>query len=493
MSKKVAVIGGGIGGLSAAIRLAHKGYDVELFEKNNSLGGKANIIQEEGFRFDTGPSLITMPFVIEELFESADEKMSDYFTFKNLDLLCKYFYHDGTILNAYHDKEKFYNEIETKTKDKRESLIRFYNYCSDIYKYTSDTFLFNDNISLKYLFNKSSLIALLNIGKIDLFRTMNEAVSSFFTDEKLIHLFNRYATYNGSNPYQIPATFNVIAHVENSIGGGYIEGGMYKLVSSLEKLAINKGVKINLNSQVEKINYYSGRISGIKVNNEEKFFDKVISNSDVLNTYENLLKNTSFKTAKKYKQLEPSTSAIVFYWGIKRTSAELDVHNILFSKDYKEEFKFLFNKKTCSDDLTIYIYISSKFSNADAPEGYENWFVMVNAPYDIGQNWNEEVKKVKANIIKKIDSTFKINLKESIVFERTMNPKDMMEKTSSTKGSIYGISSNDKMAAFFRQTNKSKDIEGLYFCGGSAHPGGGIPLVILSGKKAADSILQNQN
>lgn len=493
MSKKVAVIGGGIGGLSAAIRLAHKGYDVELFEKNSSLGGKANFIQADDFRFDTGPSLVTMPFVIEELFESTGEKMSDYFSFKQLDLLCKYFYTDGTILNAYHDKEKFYSEVENKTKDKRESLIKFYNYCSNIYKYTSDTFLFNDNISLKYLFNKSSFKALLNIGKIDLFRTMNEAVSSFFTDEKMIQLFNRYATYNGSNPYLIPATFNIITHVENSIGGGYIEGGMYNLISSLEKLAIKKGVKFYLNSPVEKINFSSRKVTGLKVNSEEKKFDIIISNSDVLNTYENLLQDTTFKTAKKYKQLEPSTSAIVFYWGVKKTTTEPDVHNILFAKDYKKEFDYLFNKKTCSDDLTIYIYISSKFSDSDAPEGLENWFVMVNAPYDNGQDWNEEIKKVKKNVIKKIDDTFKINLKENIVFERTMTPKDMMQKTSSTKGSIYGISSNDRMAAFFRQTNKSKDVEGLYFCGGSAHPGGGIPLVILSGKKVADSILQNQN
>lgn len=493
MSKTVAVIGGGIGGLSAAIRLAHSGYDVHLFEKNTSLGGKANIIHEEGFRFDTGPSLVTLPFVIEELFESVGEKMSDYFTFKNLDLLCKYFYQDGTILNAYYDKEKFYNEVESKTKDKRESLIKFYNYCSDIYKYTSDTFLFNDNISLKYIFTKSSFKALLNLGKIDLFRTMNEAVSSFFTDEKLIQLFNRYATYNGSNPYQIPATFNTITHVENSIGGGYIEGGMYKLVSSLEELAVKKGVRINLNSHVEKINYYSGKVAGLKVNGRDKTFEIIVSNSDVLNTYENLLKNTSFKTAKKYKQLEPSTSAIVFFWGVRKITNELDVHNILFANDYKNEFDYLFNKNICSDDLTIYIYISSKFSEDDAPEGFENWFVMVNAPYDNGQNWKEEIIKVKENVINRIDSTFKINLKNNIVFEKTMSPRDMMENTSSTKGSIYGISSNDKMAAFFRQTNKSKDIEGLYFCGGSAHPGGGIPLVILSGKKAADSILKNEN
>lgn len=492
MSKKVAVIGGGIGGLSAAIRLANSGYEVELFEKNSTLGGKANFIQEEGFRFDTGPSLVTMPFVIEELFESTGEKMSDYFTFKQLDLLCRYFYSDGTILNAYHDKDKFYNEIENKTKDKRESLIKFYNYCSDIYKYTSDTFLFNDNISFKYLFNKSSLIALLNIRKIDLLRTMNEAVRSFFTDEKLVQMFNRYATYNGSNPYQIPATFNIITHVENSIGGGYIEGGMYKLVSSLEKLAKKKGVKIYTDSTVEKINYSSAKISGIKVNGKEILFDIVVSNSDVLNTYDNLLQNSDFKNAKKYKQLEPSTSAIVFYWGVKKSTNVPDVHNILFADDYKKEFDYLSNKKICSDDMTIYIYISSKFSNDDAPEGFENWFVMVNAPYDNGQNWNDEVTKVRANIIGKINTVFKINFEEKIVFERTMTPEDIMQKTSSTNGSIYGISSNDKMAAFFRQTNKSKDIEGLYFCGGSAHPGGGIPLVILSGKKAADSILQNE-
>jgi phytoene desaturase len=488
MKKNVAVIGGGLGGLSAAIRLANKGYNVDLYEKNNSLGGKANQIKTEGYRFDTGPSLMTMPFVVEELFSSCGEDIKNYLTFRKLDLLCRYFYSDGTVFNAYHDKEKFFNEVETKTKDKKETLVKFYKYCSDIYKYTSDTFLFNDNISLKYLFTKSSFLALLNLHKIDLRRTMNEAVSSFFKDEKLIQLFNRYATYNGSNPYQIPATFNIITHVENSIGGGYIEGGMYELVKALEKLAVKKGVNIFLNSDVKQINIKNKKVKSVNVNNHEKNYDIIVSNSDVLNTYENLLRNTDLPVAKKYKKLEPSTSAVVFYWGVKKITDKPDIHNIIFADDYKKEFEYLFNKKICSDDLTIYIYISSKFSKSDAPDGFENWFVMVNAPYDSGQNWTEEVKKIRANIIKKINTTFDIDLENNIVFERTMNPNDMKEKTSSTKGSIYGISSNDKMAAFFRQTNKSKEIKGLYFCGGSAHPGGGIPLVILSGKKAADLI-----
>lgn len=488
MKKNVAVIGGGIGGLSAAIRLANKGYKVDLYEKNKTLGGKANVINAEGFRFDTGPSLVTMPFVIEELFESCGEKMQDYLLFKELDLLCRYFYPDGTVLNAYHDKEKFFDEIESKTKDKRETLVKFYNYCSDIYKYTSDTFLFNDNISLKYLFTKSSILALLNLHKIDLLRTMNGAVSSFFKDEKLIQLFNRYATYNGSNPYKIPATFNIITHVENSIGGGYLQGGMYELIKALQKLAVKKGVSVFLNSDVKRITLENKKVKSINVNNIEYDYDIIVSNSDVLNTYENLLQDTSLPVAKKYKKLEPSTSAVVFYWGVKKITDKPDIHNIIFASDYKKEFEYLFDKKICSDDLTIYIYISSKLSKGDAREGHENWFVMVNAPCVDGQNWDEEIKKIKSNIIRSINKTFEIDLEKNIVFERIMTPKDMKEKTSSTKGSIYGISSNDKMAAFFRQINKSKEIKGLYFCGGSAHPGGGIPLVILSGKKAADLI-----
>jgi phytoene dehydrogenase-like protein len=205
-------------------------------------------------------------------------------------------------------------------------------------------------------------------------------------------------------------------------------------------------------------------------------------------TYQKLLPDLKSRSKKKYKKLEASSSALVFYWGVKGIYPNMKAHNILFSKNYANEFNDLFEKKIIHDDPTIYIYISSKHNSTDAPPDHENWYVMINAPYNIAQNWDAELIRLKKIITEKIMSVTGIDLKDKIVFENTLTPLDIETQTSSSRGSLYGISSNNKYAAFLRQKNKSTDLHGLYFCGGSAHPGGGIPLVILSGKIAADLI-----
>lgn len=240
----LAIIGSGLGGLSAAIRLAHNQYDVTVYEQNSVPGGKARSIEQNGFRFDTGPSLLTMPFVIEDLFTSAGENISDYLTIKKLDNLCRYFYSDSTVLNAYADKDKFASDIEAHTSDKKKNLLKYLAYCKKIYELTSDIFLFNNLYDISTFTNSKALKTLFKIGKIDSFRTMNDANCSFFTDEKIIQLFNRYATYSGSNPYLCPATLNIISHVEYNIGGYYAEGGMHKITEALYKLALKKRSKV---------------------------------------------------------------------------------------------------------------------------------------------------------------------------------------------------------------------------------------------------------
>src|SRR4030095_1455662 len=227
--RNIAIIGAGLGGLSAAIRLAGRGFDVEVYEQNSSPGGKACEIHLNGFRFDCGPSLLTMPFVIEDLFKDAGENINDSLEINKLDILSKYFYSDGTMINAYSDKEKFAVEIENKTTEKKENLFRYLDYCKTIYDLTSGIFLFNDLYSVSSYTNSEALKTLLKIRRIDSFRPMDEANRSFFSDPRIIQLFNRYATYNGSNPYLCPATLNIIPHVEYSIGGFYIKGGMYRL------------------------------------------------------------------------------------------------------------------------------------------------------------------------------------------------------------------------------------------------------------------------
>jgi phytoene desaturase len=321
---------------------------------------------------------------------------------------------------------------------------------------------------------------------------MHSANEKFFNDKKTIQLFDRYATYNGSNPYKVPATLNIIQHVEYNLGSYIPRKGMYSVANALHRLAEKNGVRFHFNDKVKRIVHQEKKVKGIinEVNGSEVFHENeiVVSNADVNFTYQNLLNVSGNKSAKKYASLEPSSSAMVFYWGVKGIYNELETHNILFSDDYQKEFTELFEVKISPADPTVYIYISSKFNSSDAPHGCENWFVMINAPANYGQDWKSEINRIRNTVLKKIKDILKIDLYDKIIFERILTPVDIENNTSSFRGSIYGISSNNKSAAFLRQRNRSKDFKGLYFCGGSAHPGGGIPLVLLSGKITSDLI-----
>lgn len=491
MSKKVAIIGAGLGGLSAASRLANQGFDVHLFEQNSYPGGKASEFIKDGFRFDKGPSLLTMPYVIEDLFKDCNEDIKQYLELKKVEPICKYFYNDGTIINAYSDINKFSDEVWFKTNERKDSLKKFFDYSGKIFDLTSELFLFNNPKNPATFFNLKAVKTLLQIYKIDSFRTVHKAVSSFFKDKRIIQLFDRYTTYNGSNPFEAPATLNIIPYVEYNPGSFLPKGGIYKITGALFNLAKKKNVKFYFNSRVEEILLRDNSAIGIVVKNERIPFDVIISNADVNYTFKNLLKKIHTSESKRYAKLKPSFSGLVFYWAIDDTFKELETHNIIFSENYKQEFDQLTKEKIIPTDPTVYIYISSKLNPEDAPSGKENWFVMVNAPYNNGQNWNKEIEMARKSVIQKINSTLKTSIESKIIFEELLSPIDIEKQTSSHLGSIYGISSDTKTAAFLRQSNKSSTIKNLYFCGGSAHPGGGIPLVILSGKIVSDIIIKD--
>lgn len=488
MKKKIGIVGSGLGGLSAAIRLASAGYEVEVFESNSYPGGKASSVEFDGFRFDAGPSLLTMPFVLEDLFTNAGERLNDYLNLKKMDVICKYFYPDSTILNAYSNTNKFADEIELKTSDKKNNVLRYLNYCKNIYDLTAELFLFNSPSQIKTFLNVKAFKTLLKINQIDPFRTMDKSNRRFFKDEKTIQLFNRYATYNGSDPYQAPATLNIIQHVEYNLGAFLPEKGIYQITKALYELALKKKVKFHFNTIVTSLISNKKTITGIVAHDQTYNFDAVISNADVNTTYLKLLNDSESFESKRYQKLEPSLSGLVFYWAIDDLHSQLEVHNIIFSKNYKKEFDDIFSKRVIPEDPTIYIYISSKYNQDDSPAGKENWFVMVNAPYIKEQNWDEEIKSARKRIIDRINSVLRINIENKILGERILTPLDIQNNTGSFRGSIYGISSNNRNAAFLRQPNKSRSYKNLYFCGGSAHPGGGIPLVILSGKIVSDLI-----
>jgi phytoene desaturase len=486
--KNCAVIGSGLGGLAAAIRLANRGHKVEVFEKNSLPGGKASQIKEQGFRFDTGPSLLTLPFVLEELFENVGEKLSSYIAIKSLDINCKYFYPDSTIINGYSNIDKFIGEITSKTYENEENLHNFFKCSKAVYDLTADLFLFNSLSEPRNFISKKTLGILKQINKLDLFRTLHRSNTKALEDKRVVQLFDRYATYNGSNPYSAPATLKIIQHVENGLGAYISEQGIYSITETLYKLALKLGVKFYFNENVEKILLKNGKVTGLKTYSGKIGFDIIISNADINFTYKQLLEDKDSFSTGIYRRLEPSSSAIVFYWGIEGIHPNLEIHNILFSRNYQQEFNEIFRKKTVPYDPTVYIYISSKFKIDDAPRNFENWYVMINAPYINGQNWDWEIDKARKSIAMKINDVLGIDVSNKIVFEKVMSPPDIEGSTNSTRGSIYGISSNSKISAFLRHQNRSKRYKGLYFTGGSVHPGGGIPLVLLSGK-IVDSLI----
>ncbi|MFT4679501.1 MAG: diapolycopene oxygenase [Flavobacteriales bacterium] len=477
---KIAVIGSGIGGLAAACRLANKGYDVTVFEKNALAGGKIGEMHMNGYRFDTGPSLFTLPQLVEELYTDLGEELPETFTYQKIEVLCKYFFDSDQTLVAYSDQEKFLKECKTVLDENPENITKYLSNAALMYRLTADIFIFNSLNKLKNLMKFSVLKSLLQVNKLRVYKTMHNENVRNFKNPQTIQIFDRYATYNGSNPYKAPATLNVIAHLENNIGAFFPDQGMYSIVRNVFELAQRKGVKFEFNTLVSEVLVEKKKAVGIKCNNQDLSFDKVVVNSDVNYLVRNMMKKHPLK--KRLGKLEPSSSAMVFYWGVKKMSPELDVHNILFSANYEEEFKQLFDEKNISEDPTVYIFISSKIVKSDSPEGCENWFVMINAPSDANQNWGELVKRARKNIVNKINSRLKINIEDYIEHEKIASPRTIQEDTLSQGGALYGNSSNSMFAAFLRHPNFLNSVQNIYFAGGSVHPGGGIPLCLASAK-----------
>ncbi|TBO39882.1 1-hydroxycarotenoid 3,4-desaturase CrtD [Pedobacter kyonggii] len=486
---KAIVIGAGIAGIASAIRLSVKGYEVDIFEANSKPGGKLAEIKMNGFRFDAGPSLFTMPQYVDELFKLAGKNPEDYFEYQKLKEICRYFYEDGLRLNASADLDKFAKEIEEKTDSTAKEVERYLNKSQTIYEATHRVFLERSLHKIKSYLHWDTLKSIFRFGQIDAFRTQAKANRSFFKDDRIAQLFNRYATYNGSDPYQAPATLNIIPHFEYHYGAFLPKNGMYSIVAALVKLAEELGIRFHYNQKVEEIIYSNERkpeVQGVKVNDKIYKADVVVSNLDIWFTYKNLLKNIA--QPKKLLNQERSSSALIFYWGMDGNYSDMGLHNIFFTEDYQKEFNAIWKDKTISSDPTVYINISAKHIRGDAPAGSENWFVMINVPANNGQNWDVLIKEARTNIIKKISRLLNRNIEKDIICEQILDPRSIESKTGSYQGALYGNSSNNQFSAFLRHPNFSSKIKNLFFCGGSVHPGGGIPLALLSAKIIDDEI-----
>ena len=478
---RAVIIGSGVAGLASAIRLSVKGFDVTVYEMNDYPGGKLSYFEKEGFHFDAGPSLFTQPQNIADLFELAGEDIKDYFSYYSLPVACRYFYEDGTIINGYTNASAFAQELAQKAGEDEAKVYRYLKESQALFNDVGTIFL-NYSLHKPVTLLKAGIAKALSTVKLKhLFNTMNEVNSASFKQKKTVQLFNRYATYNGSNPYKAPGMLCLIPHLEHNEGTFYPKGGMISITNALYTLALKKGAKFFFDSKVQRINCEAGKVVSVSVNGKDAATDIVVSNMDVYGTYKFLLQDDH--KAKHILKQERGSSAIVFYWGIKKEFPGLHLHNIFFSDNYEEEFHCIFTKKTLYPDPTVYINITSKCEpGVQAPAGKENWFVMVNAPSGAENYTPETISNCRKHIITKLNRLLGTDIDSLIEVEEVLDPAGIENKTASFMGALYGTSSNSKMAAFMRQANFSKQVKGLYFAGGSVHPGGGIPLCLKSAK-----------
>lgn len=485
---KALVIGAGIGGIATALRLRKKGYRVTVLEANDYAGGKLHAISVGPYRFDLGPSLFTMPQFVDELFRLFDKDPKNHFSYIRKDTICNYFWDDGTFFSAKAVPETFASAAAATFNEPEDRILDYLHNSKVKYDLTAPLFLESSLHKLNTYLSTGTLKAMTQIHRLDLSRSLHQTNASYFKNPKLIQLFNRYATYNGSSPYITPGIMSMIPHLEMFFGTYLPKGGMHEISQSLYRLAVDQGVAFKFGEKATAIRVASGKVQGVKTACGNMDADVVVSNMDVVPTYRQLLPEA--KAPEKTLKQERSSSALIFYWGIDREFPQLDLHNILFSEDYENEFDHLFSKKDICNDPTVYINITSKHEKGDAPEGHENWFVMINAPGNYGQHWPELISRTRKNVIEKIKKTLKTDITPHIKEEYILDPRGIESNTSSYRGALYGAASNNKFAAFLRHPNFSQNIKNLYFCGGSVHPGGGIPLCLLSAKIVDDLVEQ---
>ncbi len=487
--KQAVVIGAGVAGLAAAIRLSCLGFKVTVFEKNSYPGGKLSDFAQDGYHFDAGPSLFTQPENIEALFTLANEPIAPYFSYRKVPLACSYFFSNGKRVSAWADPDSFAKEMQEQLGEPMANVEAYLQHSAELYNHVGELFL-KHSLHRPADFSIQEIKQALHTVRLPyLFQSLNHYNEKAFKTKEAAQLFNRYATYNGSNPFSAPAMLSLIPHLELNEGTFYPEGGMISITRALYNLALKKNVQFQFDTPVEKIEKAGNQVTGVWAAGKYLQASLVVSNQDVYFTYKSLLEEEA-KANRVLKQ-ERSSSALIFYWGIGKSFRELGLHNIFFSADYENEFHHIFKEGDVCSDATVYINITSKMEPALAPPGKENWFVMVNVPANTGQNWETLKTETRKRVLAKLSAALGTNIEPLIETENTLDPITIESKTMSYMGSLYGTSSNSKLAAFLRHPNFSKTYKGLYFVGGSVHPGGGIPLCLRSAAIMAEIVAKD--
>ena len=473
---KIIVIGAGLGGISTALRLSFSGYKVKLIEKNSVLGGKISPLDQNGYKFDRGPSLITLPEHFIELYDDIGENIDDNINLVNLNPTCKYFFDNGKIFNYFSTISGMKKELN-KINESFDSFCDFLNIGSKVYELSDKTFLnypmgkFPSNVQLKDLISFPYIKSLKSYKKL---------TKSIFKSAEMRQIFERYTTYVGSSPEKTPGMFFIIPFIEFAFGSWYIKGGIYSLIKSLEKLLNKSNVEILKNTEIKKIKVLNNEVCGVETDKEFIEGNVVINNSDVSNL-------NQFTNKKNNENIDDySLSGLIMLLGIKK-KLHSEHHNILFSNNYNNEFKDLFVKKIFPNDPTVYLCNPVVTDKEVAPSGCSSLFIMANSTATL-EGWSkkdiEEAKKKKFNKLSYYGFQFD---SKDIEIEEVQTPNYFMGQHNSFGGSLYGKSSHGYINSFFRHPNKDK-IKGLYNVGGTSHPGGGTPTVLKSSKITSDLI-----
>jgi phytoene desaturase len=474
-----------VAGLAAAARLAAQGYRVDLLEAASEPGGKMRDYQADGFRFDGGPSLFTLPEVMEQLFADCGKKMSDYVTYDRLELVTRYFYPDGTQVNAWSSPERLASELELKIGEPAAQVLAFLKRAAYMYRITASVFIERSLHDWRNLLRLSTFLRLFAIPRLGIFTSMYHFQKRWLRHERSLQLFGRFATYNGSDPYRAPGTLSMIAHIEQERGAFYPHGGMVALRNALHQLAIDLGVHIRVNTRADRFWIHEKRLKGLLLGEEREVYPIVVCANDILQVQRQQMPRKY--SLKRFLSQELSTSAVVFHWAVQGSFPQLDLHNVFFSAHYRREFQHL-QRGEIDFDPTWYVYISSKKNPADAPSGFENWFVMANVPAQRDLPWEALVERLREEAFDRLSKALGIDLKSLVNEQRVITPLEMERVTGAVGGALYGPASNSRWSAFLRQANRDQRIKGLFYCGGTVHPGGGIPLCLHSAAITADLV-----
>lgn len=489
----VIIIGAGVGGLAAAIGLAARGARVTLLEQNARVGGKLNVWEQDGFTFDTGPHVLSMLWALDEVFASAGQRLEDVLDLVRLDTVCRYHFEGGTTLDAAADSDQAARAIADFAPGDEVGFRRFLAYARQVSEATTDPFLRQDfGAQVHGIPTRAQWGQLTDFLALKPWRTLRGVVRAHFADPRLRQVFELYALYSGSHPARASGIFATVADVQWRQGTYYVRGGLYQLAQALREAAESLGVVIKTGTPAEQIIVKHHRARGVAMTGSERLYaDAVVCNADCLHALTTLVPADVRHawTQGRVEKIEPSTSAFLLLLGIRGTYPQLAHHNSFLARDGEAEFAAIFDRGRPAEDPTVGVACQSVTDPTKAPPGCTNLFVMTNPPaLSDSFDWQAEATRYRVLVLAKLERMGLAGLRDRILVEQQWTPLDLQQRYAAHRGAIYGLSSNGWRQGFLRPPQVSPDVRGLYFVGGSTHPGGGVPLCALSGTNVARRI-----